>query len=88
MGSWAISICGVGQHHNNMKADADQIAKKFVEYLQNQGHKVTAASFTPDEGETVSIVEAESADTPSEIEEPNDTREPTVTKFTPGAAEE
>lgn len=47
MGDWHISIQGVGCHHNkDYPADANRMARKFVEDLRAAGHTVTEATFT------------------------------------------
>ena len=42
MGSWRITVEGVGYHHNkNEKIDADLATKEFVAKLKQQGHTLT-----------------------------------------------
>ena len=46
MGTWRITIDGLGCHHNHARdIDADLAAKDFVSELQNQGHTISAARF-------------------------------------------
>lgn len=46
MGFYIITIKGSGAHHNDdLKADADKMAFKFLHDLQFAGHKITEASF-------------------------------------------
>lgn len=47
MGNWAINIQGVGCHHNqDLPADANRMARKFVEELKGAGHHIERADFT------------------------------------------
>lgn len=47
MGSWNISIHGVGSHHNKQHPeDANRMAAEFVELLRKAGHTVTHATIT------------------------------------------
>lgn len=46
MGSWVLTIKGVGCHHNdNPEIDANLLAPKLVKQLQDQGHSITEATF-------------------------------------------
>lgn len=46
MGSWRITVEGVGCHHNkNEKIDADLAAREFVAKLKAQGHSLAKAQF-------------------------------------------
>jgi hypothetical protein len=67
MGSWRITVEGVGCHHNkDPKIDADLATKEFVAKLKVQGHSLKKASFelTNYQGEAVTgenlLVEEES----------------------------
>jgi len=73
MGDWHISIRGVGAHHNkNYPADANRLARGFVESLKSAGHTIKAAHFThggeEDLSETLPWVEDERAKTRAEIQ--------------------
>ena len=47
MGNWAITIRGVGQHHNRLDPkDANRMTADFVQRLKDAGHTVTQATFT------------------------------------------
>lgn len=54
MGTWNISIRGIGQHHNAgnahrpelYKADADHLAKEFVKQLISSGHSIVSCEIT------------------------------------------
>jgi len=47
MGNWNISIRGVGVHHNqDLAADADRMARRFVKELLDAGHTVVSAEIT------------------------------------------
>jgi hypothetical protein len=47
MGDWAITIQGVGAHHNHLHTDdANRMARRFVESLKAAGHTITRADFT------------------------------------------
>lgn len=50
MGNWTITIRGVGQHDNNLPADADAQALVFVQKLIASGQVVTDAYFTAGSG--------------------------------------
>lgn len=44
MGNYVIKIYGHGQHHNQMKNDADTLAALLVYDLQSAGHTIDSAS--------------------------------------------
>lgn len=44
MGNYVIKIHGHGQHHNQMKQDADTLAALLVYDLQSAGHTIDSAS--------------------------------------------
>ena len=47
MGNWVLHIEGTGCHHNGKpEIDADLLAPKLVEQLQQQGQNVEHATFT------------------------------------------
>jgi len=47
MGSWNITIQGVGVHHNHATStDANRMAQDFVCKLREAGHTVESATFT------------------------------------------
>lgn len=54
MGTWNISIRGIGQHHNAgatyqpdaFKKDADHLAKEFVKQLISSGHSIVSCEIT------------------------------------------
>jgi hypothetical protein len=47
MGNWAITIQGIGAHHNKLNSgDANRMARRFVRQLRNAGHTVVRADFT------------------------------------------
>lgn len=47
MGSWHISIEGLGSHHNpDFPQDANRMAARFVEELKVAGHRIARATFT------------------------------------------
>lgn len=46
MGQWTIVIEGTGCHHGQSEADAERLAKQFVDLLTTRGHTVSHASFT------------------------------------------
>ncbi|MEK6881750.1 MAG: hypothetical protein AABY22_19185 [Nanoarchaeota archaeon] len=47
MGNWAITINGIGCHHNqNSPTDADKMTEKFVNDLLKAGHSLSVADFT------------------------------------------
>lgn len=47
MGDWNITIQGTGAHHNpDNEGDADRMAKKFVQELEEAGHTIDSATFT------------------------------------------
>ena len=47
MGSWSITVRGVGSHHNTGNPhDANRMAAHFVRALRDAGHQVTGATFT------------------------------------------
>ena len=47
MGNWNITIQGCGAHHNEKHAaDANRLAKEFVQALEKVGHKIFTASIT------------------------------------------
>jgi hypothetical protein len=46
MGSWRITVEGVGCHHNkDEKIDADLATREFVAKLKAQGHSLKKAQF-------------------------------------------
>jgi hypothetical protein len=46
MGTWRITVDGLGCHHNGKREiDADLAAADFVKELQAQGHTLSAARF-------------------------------------------
>ena len=58
MGNWAITIEGLGCHHNGPEAaaDADKMAKAFTKQLLDAGHSICDARFTVRGGQDQSIV--------------------------------
>jgi hypothetical protein len=53
MGSWNISIKGVGPHHNNdHPTDADRMARRFVRELNEAGHSIASAELVLTDGGT------------------------------------
>ena len=55
MGSWNITIKGVGSHHNGVNKetgepscpeDANLMAGEFLKSLQDKGHSIEVATFT------------------------------------------
>lgn len=46
MGQWTIVIEGAGNHHGENEADAERLARQFVDLLTAKGHSVSHASFT------------------------------------------
>ena len=47
MGNWTIVIEGTGSHHNNLDpSDADVMAMRFIQALEENGHHVEHASIT------------------------------------------
>lgn len=47
MGNWAITIQGVGCHHNkDLAADANRMSRQFVRQLRAAGHHIERADFT------------------------------------------
>lgn len=54
MGMWAISIKGVGAHHNPVNpGDADKLLRDFVRKLEDSGQTVEHASITFGGRETI-----------------------------------
>lgn len=46
MGNFAITIIGVGTHHNRLPTDVEQMFDKFVDALRDAGHHVQYAVTT------------------------------------------
>lgn len=45
MGDFSIHIEGIGAHQNGLDGDADQMAQKLTNNLQDAGHDLRFASF-------------------------------------------
>lgn len=45
MGTWRITVEGLGIHHNHLPKDANILARKFVDDLKNAGHTIGNAEF-------------------------------------------
>lgn len=47
MGNWAITVTGIGPHHNqNYENDVNRLAAGFVRLLRRAGQNVTGATLT------------------------------------------
>jgi diphthamide synthase subunit DPH2 len=63
MGNWAITIQGIGSHHNKaLPDDANRMARRFVKELKKAGHTIVSADFTHGANEDLCDPDTEHAD--------------------------